>query len=168
MTRRLIAVWSGEVWWPPRLCPAGGRVATGEGCTSPGAGASNCNAPPADPNKFASHSQWCERRGGVCEAVRAVATSLHESLTVGGLSEDRGEGFVGETGGQNSRRCHGRRSPSRFQSWRGAVGPDSLLFIFFIGHGTFDGREAKFNLVGPDLDAGDYNTLTGELRPGAS
>lgn len=27
------------------------------------------------------------------------------------------------------------------------------LWLVFIGHGTFDGREAKFNLVGPDVSA---------------
>ena len=29
--------------------------------------------------------------------------------------------------------------------------PDDVLLILLIGHGTFDGSEAKFNLVGPDL-----------------
>ena len=27
------------------------------------------------------------------------------------------------------------------------------LWIVFIGHGTFDGRSAKFNLRGPDISA---------------
>ena len=35
----------------------------------------------------------------------------------------------------------------------------NILFVFFIGHGSFDGKEAKFNLVGPDLAATDYNQL---------
>ena len=33
-------------------------------------------------------------------------------------------------------------------------GPDSLWLVF-IGHGTFNGKEAKFNLQGPDLDASE-------------
>src|SRR5690349_6108852 len=36
---------------------------------------------------------------------------------------------------------------------------DNILFVFLIGHGSFDGREAKFNLVGPDLPASEYDTL---------
>lgn len=31
---------------------------------------------------------------------------------------------------------------------------DGALWVVLIGHGTFDGREAKFNLVGPDLTVG--------------
>ena len=37
--------------------------------------------------------------------------------------------------------------------------PDNVVFLFLIGHGSSDGREAKFNLVGPDLAAADYNNL---------
>lgn len=33
---------------------------------------------------------------------------------------------------------------------------DSALWLVFIGHGTFDGRTAKFNMRGPDLSADDF------------
>jgi hypothetical protein len=33
--------------------------------------------------------------------------------------------------------------------------PSSALWLVLIGHGTFDGRTAKFNLPGPDLSAND-------------
>jgi len=33
--------------------------------------------------------------------------------------------------------------------------PSSALWLVLIGHGTFDGRTAKFNLRGPDLSAND-------------
>jgi hypothetical protein len=36
---------------------------------------------------------------------------------------------------------------------------DDLLFIVLIGHGTFDGEEAKFNLVGPDIDSFEWAAL---------
>lgn len=39
---------------------------------------------------------------------------------------------------------------------------DDLVAVILIGHGTFDGAIAKFNLVGPDLDAGEWAAL---LRP---
>ena len=35
------------------------------------------------------------------------------------------------------------------------VQPAGELWLVFIGHGTFDGRSAKFNLRGPDLSAAD-------------
>jgi len=34
-----------------------------------------------------------------------------------------------------------------------------LLFIVLIGHGTFDGTDAKFNLVGPDLESAEWAAL---------
>ena len=34
-----------------------------------------------------------------------------------------------------------------------------LLFLLLIGHGTFDGTDAKFNLVGPDLESAEWATL---------
>lgn len=50
-----------------------------------------------------------------------------------------------------------------FAFLRTALNADNALFIFLIGHGTFDGKEAKFNLVGPDLSAGEYNNLLSSL-----
>ena len=50
-----------------------------------------------------------------------------------------------------------------FATLRSEMSADNLLFVFLIGHGTFDGKEAKFNLVGPDLSAEDYNNLLTSL-----
>lgn len=41
--------------------------------------------------------------------------------------------------------------------------PEDQLFVFLVGHGTFDGRWSKFNLVGPDLRGIDYAKLLAEL-----
>ena len=32
-------------------------------------------------------------------------------------------------------------------------------FVLLIGHGTFDGTDAKFNLVGPDLESAEWSSL---------
>jgi hypothetical protein len=42
---------------------------------------------------------------------------------------------------------------------RAQLKPDDLLLLFLIGHGTFDGVDAKFNLVGPDMEAAEWATL---------
>jgi hypothetical protein len=44
-----------------------------------------------------------------------------------------------------------------------AAGPEDTVFITLIGHGTFDGRAAKFNLPGPDMVAADFNALLKKL-----
>ena len=45
---------------------------------------------------------------------------------------------------------------------RQRMGRDDLLFVFLAGHGTFDGVDAKFNLVGPDLESAEWAAL---LKP---
>ena len=40
---------------------------------------------------------------------------------------------------------------------------EDQLFIFMVGHGTFDGSWSKFNLVGPDLKDIDYAQLLAKL-----
>lgn len=41
---------------------------------------------------------------------------------------------------------------------------DDVLLVVLLGHGSYDGEAAKFNLVGPDLTAADWNTLLGGLQ----
>ena len=40
---------------------------------------------------------------------------------------------------------------------------DDTLLLVLLGHGTFDGADAKFNLVGPDLTAVDWKSLVTDL-----
>ena len=40
---------------------------------------------------------------------------------------------------------------------------DAVLHVVLIGHGSFDGVDAKFNLVGPDLEAAEWDTLLSRL-----
>lgn len=46
---------------------------------------------------------------------------------------------------------------------RKGIGTEDLVLIVLLGHGTFDGDVAKFNLVGPDLTAQEWNQLLGGL-----
>ena len=45
-----------------------------------------------------------------------------------------------------------------------AAGEDDVVFVVLIGHGTFDGKVAKFNLPGPDLTPADFAPLLKKLR----
>ena len=40
-----------------------------------------------------------------------------------------------------------------------ATRPDDVAFIVLIGHGTWDGKAAKFNLPGPDMTAADFAAI---------
>jgi hypothetical protein len=50
-----------------------------------------------------------------------------------------------------------------FASLKLQLDANNLLFVFLIGHGSFDGKESKFNLIGPDLPASEYNVLLSAL-----
>jgi Peptidase C13 family len=43
------------------------------------------------------------------------------------------------------------------------AGPEDVVFIMLIGHGSFDGRDSKFNLPGPDMAAADFNLVLKRL-----
>jgi hypothetical protein len=49
------------------------------------------------------------------------------------------------------------------ESFAKQAGPEDVVFITLIGHGTFDGRAAKFNLSGPDMAPADFNALLKKL-----
>lgn len=50
-----------------------------------------------------------------------------------------------------------------FTQLKAKLDANNVLFVFLIGHGTYDGKESKFNLVGPDLLASEYNALLSSL-----
>ena len=50
-----------------------------------------------------------------------------------------------------------------FATLKSQLEANNVLFVFLIGHGSFDGKESKFNLVGPDLSASEYNVLLSSL-----
>jgi hypothetical protein len=39
------------------------------------------------------------------------------------------------------------------------AGADDVVFVMLIGHGSYDGRDSKFNLPGPDMAAADFNLM---------
>jgi hypothetical protein len=50
-----------------------------------------------------------------------------------------------------------------FTTLKSQLDTNNILFVFLIGHGSYDGKESKFNLVGPDLSATEYNALLSAL-----
>ncbi len=45
-----------------------------------------------------------------------------------------------------------------------SAGEDDVVFIVLVGHGTFDGKVAKFNLPGPDLTPADFEALLKKMK----
>ena len=49
------------------------------------------------------------------------------------------------------------------QGFGARAGADDVVFVVLIGHGSYDGRAAKFNMPGPDMTAADFNALFAKL-----
>ena len=65
-------------------------------------------------------------------------------------------------GGDANHAATGAGVRRSIEAIRAKMQRDDLLFILLIGHGSFDGTEAKFNLVGPDLSSTEWAAL---LKP---
>lgn len=69
---------------------------------------------------------------------------------------------LSETGGRGAE-ATAPNVRAAIASFRRRTTKDDLLFVLLIGHGTFDGTDAKFNLVGPDLEAAEWAALLDPL-----
>ena len=96
--------------------------------------------------------QYAERydrwRSGLVAALRGQPGFREDHLLV--LAEAAGPG-VGCASREGVRRAV-RELVARMDE-------ESVLFVVLLGHGTYDGDEAKFNLVGPDLAASEWAEL---------
>jgi len=50
-----------------------------------------------------------------------------------------------------------------FEKFAKQAGPEDVIFVTLIGHGSFAGGTAKFNLPGPDMSAADFNAMLQKL-----
>jgi hypothetical protein len=88
---------------------------------------------------------------------QSLATALHDQFKI---DERRIETLF--EGGDAAHAATAAGVRHAIENLRSNLRPDDLLLIFMIGHGTFDGVEAKFNLVGPDLSGAEWAAL---LKP---
>jgi hypothetical protein len=109
----------------------------------------------ADPNKFALIFVGA---GGEPEYAQQFEKWTMELKSA--LSEDFGFDAQKLLVVQNAKATDVRNT---FAQLKSQIDANNVLFVFFIGHGSFDGKESKFNLVGPDIAASEYNTLLSAL-----
>jgi len=101
--------------------------------------------------------EYVERYAGWCDAlVEAFTTRMAIDPThIDVLREGADEEHASTA--ENTKRT--------LTALRQKMRADDLAMIVLIGHGTFDGVEAKFNLVGPDLTSAQWAALL-ESVPG--
>ena len=91
-------------------------------------------------------------RATLVTALRTLPAFDDEHLVV--LAETPGPG-VGRASREGVRRA--------VEELAGRMGEDAVLYVVLIGHGSFDGIDAKFNLVGPDFEAAEWDALLSVL-----
>ena len=97
----------------------------------------------------ANYDRW---RAALVTALRNRSVFDDDHLIV--LAETPGPGI-----GRASR--EGVRQAA--EQLAGRMGEDAVLYVVLIGHGSFDGIDVKFNLVGPDLEAAEWDALLSRL-----
>jgi len=125
----------------------------------------------ADPKKFAIIVAGVGGEEAYTKRFTAQALELHAALT-NKLGFDEKQVFFlteSQTGGpengprENVARATSEEVRKAFDAIKTAATSESLVLVTMIGHGSFDGQQAKFNLIGPDLAAKDYAALLNAL-----
>jgi hypothetical protein len=104
----------------------------------------------------------------------AHSTQFHKwaSAVVDGVKKrglpDANVTYLSERPDQDTARISGRSSRDEVSKTLTGVGArasaNDEIFILLIGHGSFDGKTAAFNLPGPDLTAEDYAGLLSKMK----
>ncbi len=122
-------------------------------------GATPAQRLPSDPGKFAviisgigGEEAYSTR---FAKWVSDLRSALVERL---GFAEERVTALT-ENPTDEELPCTADAARETFARLRNSVKPDNQVFVFFIGHGSFDGKNARLNLRGPDLTAADYAQL---------
>ena len=121
------------------------------------------NSPPPDRSKYAVIISGASGDPAYAKQFQQWTASLQASLLGRfGFAKDRLKVLTEKPADSNAAPATAEEVKKVFGSLRTELNSDSLLFLFLIGHGSFD-KEAKFNLVGPDLSAAEYNALLSAL-----
>jgi len=120
--------------------------------------------PAVDRNKYAVIISGASGEAGYAKQFAQWTLALRAAL-VGrfGFAEDRVQLLIEKPTDSTAAPAKAEEVKRVFGSLRTELKSGNVLFVFLIGHGAFDGKEAKFNLVGPDLSAGDYHSLLSSL-----
>jgi hypothetical protein len=117
----------------------------------------------ADPNKFALIINGASGEPAYGKQFDTWTASLRKTLLGRfGFAKDHVKLLTEKPADSTAAPATAEEVKKAFASLRTEINADNVLFVFLIGHGSFD-KEAKFNLVGPDLSANDYNTMLSAL-----
>jgi len=115
---------------------------------------------PIDPNKFVLIINGPGGEAAYARQFEEWTEQLRSSLAEKFGFDRRNIRVLSEKG---NARATAEEVKKTFATLKSELDANNVLFVFLIGHGSFDGKESKFNLVGPDLSASEYNVLLSSL-----
>src|ERR1044072_4892932 len=118
---------------------------------------------PVDPNKFAVIINGPGGEIAYAQQFEEWTAKLRSALTEKFEFDAKNIRVLSEKADAGSARATAEEVKKTFAELKSQLDANNALFVFLIGHGSFDGKEAKFNLVGPDLSASEYNNLLAAL-----
>jgi len=129
-------------------------------CTMLAAGANP--APQALPQRFALIVSGASGGPNYAQQYSQWAAALSSAL-VDKLKFDRARVTVLSETDRPDAVANAQNVRRALAAYRGRMTRDDVLLVVLIGHGTFDGVDAKFNLVGPDLESAEWSSLLAPL-----
>jgi len=105
------------------------------------------------------HGAWRDELAGDLRGSMKMPPD-HIHLLGDVAAERKAQRTVGDDVDVSSR----ERVRAAFARLAPVIEKDDLLLVVLIGHATFDGVDAKFNLVGPDLEAAEWKSLVAPIR----
>ncbi|HJX93129.1 MAG TPA: hypothetical protein VJ372_21725 [Pyrinomonadaceae bacterium] len=117
-----------------------------------------------DPNKFAVIINGASGDEDYAKQFNQWTTDLRDALTNRyGFDAAKMKVLAEKPSGPAALRSTAEDVRRTFALLKSELQPGNVLFVFFIGHGSWDGKESKFNLVGPDLPATEYAAMLSAL-----
>ncbi len=100
------------------------------------------------------------------ELFHKWGASLAEAAAKVGVTPDRLVYLVDQKG-EGDKLATGRSTREEIQkaidSFAKGAAAEDAVYVVLIGHGSYDGQTARFNLPGPDMNAADFNALVKRL-----
>jgi hypothetical protein len=100
------------------------------------------------------------------ELFHKWGASLAEAAAKVGVTPDRLVYLVDQKG-EGDKLAAGRSTREEIQKavdgFAKAATAEDAVYVVLIGHGSYDGQTARFNLPGPDMNAADFNALVKRL-----
>ena len=118
---------------------------------------------PVDPNKYAVIINGASGEPEYAKQFEQWTTQLNTVLSERYGFDSKQIKVLTEKPATATARATAEEVKSTFATLKSQLDTNNILFLFLIGHGSYDGKESKFNLVGPDLSATEYNALLSSL-----